>query len=85
MNMFIFYHLGSAAFQNSYALYCPEHPGTESVRFKGSQLWQMLPQTIRNSGSLAQFKANIKDWKGEIVHASCVALSFRTWAFYDVF
>ena len=33
--------------------------GTESVRFKGPQLWQMLPQTIRNSGSLAQFKANI--------------------------
>ena len=39
--------------------------GTESVRFKGPQLWQMLPQTIRNSGSLAQFKANIKNWKGE--------------------
>ena len=55
--------------------------GTDSVRFKGPQLWQMLLQTIRNSGSLAQFKANIKNWKGEIVHASCVALSFRTWAF----
>ena len=39
--------------------------GTESVRFKGPQLWQILPQTIRNSESLAQFKANIKDWKGE--------------------
>ena len=39
--------------------------GTESIRFKGPQLWQMLPQTIRNSGSLAQFKANIKNWKGE--------------------
>ena len=52
--------------------------GTESVRFKGPQLWQMLPQTIRNSGSLAQFKAKYKN-------ASCVALSFRTWAFYDVF
>ena len=37
--------------------------GTESIRFKGPQLWQMLPQTIRNSGSLAQFKANIKNWK----------------------
>ena len=38
--------------------------GTESIRFKGPQLWQMLPQTIRNSGFLAQFKANIKNWKG---------------------
>ena len=26
---------------------------------------QILSQTIRNSESLAQFKANIKDWKGE--------------------
>ena len=29
--------------------------GTGSVRFKGPKLWQMLPQTIRNSGFLAQF------------------------------
>ena len=29
--------------------------GTESVRFRGPQLWQIL----------AQFKANIKHWKGE--------------------
>ena len=59
--------------------------GTESVRFKGPQLWQMLPQTIRNSGSLAQFKANIKNWKGENCPCKLVALLFRTWAFYDVF
>ena len=39
--------------------------GTESVRFRGPQLWQMLPQPIQKSGSLAQFKANIKNWKGE--------------------
>ena len=39
--------------------------GTESVRFKGSQQWKMLPQTIRNSGSRARFKANVKNWKGE--------------------
>ena len=26
--------------------------GTESVRFKGPQLWQTLPETIRNSQSL---------------------------------
>ena len=38
--------------------------GTESIRFKGPQLWQMLPQTMRNSGSLAQFKANIKKLEG---------------------
>ena len=30
--------------------------GTEGIRFKGRQLWQMLPPTIRNSESLCQFK-----------------------------
>ena len=39
--------------------------GTESVRFKGPQLWQMLPPTIRNSNSLCQFKTKIKNWYGE--------------------
>ena len=39
--------------------------GTESVRFKGPQLWQMLPPTIRNSDSLCQFKTKIKNWYGE--------------------
>ena len=39
--------------------------GTESVRFKGPQLWQILLQTIQNSGSLIQFKAYIKHWKEE--------------------
>ena len=38
--------------------------GTESVRFKGPQLWQMLPTTIRNSYSLGQFKTKIKNWYG---------------------
>ena len=59
--------------------------GTESVRFKGPQLWQILPQTIRNSESLAQFKANIKHWREKIVHASCVTFLFRIWALYNVF
>ena len=36
--------------------------GTESIRFKGPQLWQMLPPTIRNLESLCQFKTKIKNW-----------------------
>ena len=39
--------------------------GSESVRFKGPQLWQTLPLTIRNSESLYQFKTKIKNWYGE--------------------
>ena len=38
---------------------------TESVRFKGPQLWQMLSPTIQNSESLCQFKTKIKNWYGE--------------------
>ena len=39
--------------------------GTESVRFKGPQLWQMLSPTIRNSQSLCQFKTKMQRWNGE--------------------
>ena len=39
--------------------------GTESVRFKGPQLWQMLPSTIRNSQSICQFITKIQRWNGE--------------------
>ena len=39
--------------------------GTESVRFKGPQLWQTLPSTMRNSETLCQFKIEIKNWYGE--------------------
>ena len=36
--------------------------GTESVRFKGPQLWPTLPPTIRNSETLCQFKREIENW-----------------------
>ena len=39
--------------------------GTESIRFKGPQLWQTLPPTIRNSETLCRFKKEIKNWYGE--------------------
>ena len=39
--------------------------GSESVRFKGPQLCQTLPPTIRNSEFLNQFKTKIKNWYGE--------------------
>ena len=39
--------------------------GKESVRFKGPQLWQTLPPTIRNSETLRRFEKEIKNWYGE--------------------
>ena len=47
--------------------------GTESVRFKGPQLWQTLPQTIRNSGSLAQFKSKYKKLEGRKLSMQAVS------------
>ena len=38
--------------------------GTESVRFKGPQLRQTLPPTIRKLETLCQFKKEIKNWYG---------------------
>ena len=57
--------------------------GSESVRFKGPQLWQTLPPTIRNSESLYQFKTKIKIGTEKIVDAGYAAHLFPTWAFCD--
>ena len=37
--------------------------GTESIRYRGPETWQLLPNEIKTSSSLAEFKRKIKDWK----------------------
>ena len=39
--------------------------GSESIRYRGPQLWFFLPQDIRNTESLSLFKSKIKRWHGE--------------------
>ena len=39
--------------------------GSESIRYRGPQLWFSLPQDIRNTESLSLFKSKIKRWHGE--------------------
>ena len=39
--------------------------GSESIRYRGPQLWFSLPQDIRNTESLSIFKSKIKWWHGE--------------------
>ena len=56
--------------------------GSDSVRFKGPQLWQTLPPTIRNSESYHLIK-KIKNCREKIVHVGYAAHLFPTWAFYD--
>ena len=39
--------------------------GSESIRYRGPQLWFSLPQDIRNTESLSLFKSKTKRWQGE--------------------
>ena len=59
--------------------------GTESVRFKGPQLWQMLPRTIRNSQSLCQFKTKIQRLNGENCPCKLCRVHIQAWVFYNAY
>ena len=37
--------------------------GTETIAFRGSKTWGIVPEDIRNSSSLAEFKSKIKTWE----------------------
>ena len=36
--------------------------GTETLSFRGQKTWDLLPETIKNSENLAQFKSRVKNW-----------------------
>ena len=37
--------------------------GTETIYFRGSKTWALLPNEIKNSSNLTAFKTKIKNWK----------------------
>ena len=37
--------------------------GTETPSFRGPKTWALVPGDIKNSTSLAEFKAKIKNWE----------------------
>ena len=39
------------------------HNGTETVTYRGPKTWDMVPQDIKDSVSLAEFKSKIKLWE----------------------
>ena len=39
--------------------------GTETLTFRGPKTWLLVPNVIRNSESVSEFKAKIKQWKPE--------------------
>ena len=36
--------------------------GTETLLFRGQKTWLLLPDSIKNSNSLPEFKYKIKNW-----------------------
>ena len=39
--------------------------GTETISFRGPKTWSLVPDDIKSSHSLEEFKAKIKQWKPE--------------------
>ena len=37
--------------------------GTETIRYRGPKIWELLPNEIRNAQTLEEFKSKIKNWK----------------------
>ena len=45
--------------------------GSETVRYRGPQLWCTLPVSIRHSTNLIEFKTKIKAWTGNECQCQC--------------
>ena len=39
------------------------HNGTETISFRGPKTWSLVPQEIKNSKSIIEFKNKIRYWK----------------------
>ena len=37
--------------------------GTETLRYRGPKIWEIIPQNIKEANSLSEFKRKIKLWK----------------------
>ena len=48
------------------------HYGTETVRHRGPKTWELVPEEIKISKSLSQFKANIKNGNLRVARVDCV-------------
>ena len=44
--------------------------GIDSMKFRGSLLWNSIPDIIKRASSAAIFKRNIKNWSGEECHCN---------------
>ena len=54
--------------------------GTETIRYRGPNTWDLVPSDIKNAQSLVELKnGNHKD-----VHADCVSIMFNTMVSFKI-
>ena len=51
--------------------------GTETIRYRGPKVWDLLPSDIKESDTLFSFKAKIKKWKPQ----GCTCRLCKTYVF----
>ena len=59
--------------------------GLDSIAYRASQLWKIVPEEIRNSPSLLIFKESIKRSLSFPLRATVVELTYITWVIFGLF
>ena len=58
--------------------------GSDSLSFRGAEIWALVPNSIKISKSLSEFKSKIRKWKPVGCHCKiCKAYIYQIWDFYN--
>ena len=60
------------------------HYGIQSVRHLGPKIWNIVPQNIRESNSLNEFKSLIKFWKHDTCPCRLCKTTLLKWVLFDL-
>ena len=52
--------------------------GTVTITYRGPQIWNLIPDNIKNAFSLENFKREIKKWQARFVHVGFVKRTYKT-------
>ena len=55
--------------------------GTENIQFRGCSLWSSLPNSLKDSDSLQEFKRRIKQWEGGCCNCRLCRVSIKGFGF----
>ena len=51
--------------------------GTESISYRGPQIWNLIPEKLRTSETLNKFKKEIKKWECYAYHLEYAKRTFK--------